>query len=136
MPTFSIELWPSSQPIRTWAKILTRSKLSTKTKCLVFASHDAAVESVENGSENNFCPLIKARPNKASMTKTNVKTHARRNFKCSHGIKYSANWGVPVAPMLFSVSVAVWVFKSLHRTQPITLYSSRLVYIKCLNALF
>ena len=43
---------------------------------LVFASHDAAVESVEKWADLNFCPLTKARSNKASITKTNVKMRA------------------------------------------------------------
>ena len=57
---------------------------------LVFARHDAAVESIKKWAEENFCPLTKARSNKASMIKANVKICARRYFKCSHGIKYSA----------------------------------------------
>ena len=40
---------------------------------LVFARHDAALESIEKWSEENFCPLTKARSNKASMTKATVK---------------------------------------------------------------
>ena len=62
---------------------------------LVFASHDAAVESVEKWVDLNFCPLTKARSNKASITKANVKISARRDFKCSHGMKYSAR-GEPI----------------------------------------
>ena len=60
---------------------------------LVFASHDAAVESIEMWADQNFCPLTKARSNKASITKANVKICARRDFKCSHGMKYSAMGG-------------------------------------------
>ena len=62
---------------------------------LVFASHDAAVESIEMWADQNFCPLTKARSNKASITKANVKISARRDFKCSHGMKYSAR-GEPI----------------------------------------
>ena len=61
--------------------------------CLVFASHDTALESVDKWADLNFCPLTKARSNKASITKTNVKMRARRDFKCSHGMKYSARGG-------------------------------------------
>ena len=57
---------------------------------LIFARHDAAAESIEKWEEENFCPLTKARSTKASMTKANVKICARRDFKCSHGIKCSA----------------------------------------------
>ena len=64
------------------------------TNNLVFASHDgAAVESIEMWADQNFCPLTKARSNKASITKANVKIRARRDFKCSHGMKYSARGG-------------------------------------------
>ena len=58
---------------------------------LVFASHDgAAVESIEMWADQNFCPLTKARSNKASITKADIKICARRDFKCSHGMKYWA----------------------------------------------
>ena len=40
---------------------------------LVFARHDAALESIEKWAEENFCPLTKARSNKAIMTKANGK---------------------------------------------------------------
>ena len=60
---------------------------------LIFARHDAAAESIEKWEEENFCPLTKARSTKASMTKANVKICARRDFKCSHGIKCSARGG-------------------------------------------
>ena len=39
---------------------------------LVFARHDAAVESIEKWAEENFCPLTKARSDKASMTKAST----------------------------------------------------------------
>ena len=61
---------------------------------LVFASHDgAAVESIEMWADQNFCPRRKGRSNKASITNANVKICARRDFKCSHGMKYSARGG-------------------------------------------
>ena len=60
---------------------------------LVFASHDAAVESIETWADQNVCPLMKARSDKGSITKANVKICARRDFKCSHGMKYSAMGG-------------------------------------------
>jgi hypothetical protein len=41
-------------------------------------------------ADQNFCPLTTARSNKASITKANIKIRARRDFKCSHGMKYSA----------------------------------------------
>ena len=61
---------------------------------LVWPDTTPAVESIEKLLEEICWPLTKALSNKASMPRANVQIWARRYFKYSHGIKYSARGAV------------------------------------------